>query len=175
MEAGFEIRGYRRIHVYTNPESLLDAAKFIAGALLLSHGIRRDTVAVVKLRDVWLIALGDKVRHLRPDEETLEGWIKAVLRGARLGVIVARTKPAYTGYRICLNTMGPPLLEILRTPKRDAYTVFYSNEEECDTTYRKPDKLKEYMIVPLVNIVLDNLEYSDTTTFNREFDHRYNQ
>jgi hypothetical protein len=102
MEVGFKIRGYKRVHIYTNPEDALDVAKFIAGSLLLSHGIRRDTVAVVRLKDLWLIAPGDRVRHLRPDEETLEGWVKAVLKGANLGVTMVRAKPSYEGYRVCL-------------------------------------------------------------------------
>ena len=161
MEVGYEIKGYRRIHIYINPEDELEAAKFIAGALLLSHGVRRDTVAVTRLRGFWLIALGEKVRHLRPDEETLEGWMKAVLRGAKLGVILAKDKPIYTGFKICLNLEGPPLLEMLRMPKREVYVVIYSKVENCDSTYRKPGRLKEYMIAPLINIMIDNLELSD--------------
>lgn len=58
MEVGYEIKGYRRIHIYINPEDELDVAKFIAGALLLSHGVRRDTAVVTRLKGYWLIALG---------------------------------------------------------------------------------------------------------------------
>ena len=160
MEVGYEIKGYRRIHIYINPEDELDVAKFIAGALLLSHGVRRDTAVVTRLKGYWLIALGDRVRHLRPDEETLEGWIKAVLRGAKLGVILAKNKPIYKGFNICLNHEGPPLLEMLRMPRREVYIVTYSRVEECNYTYRKPSRLKEYMIAPLINIIIDNLELS---------------
>jgi hypothetical protein len=160
MEVGFEIRGYKRVHVYTNPEDALDVAKFIAGSLLLSHGIRRDTVAVVRLKDLWLIAPGDRVRHLRPDEETLEGWVKAVLKGANLGVTMVRAKPSYEGYRVCLSLEGLPLLEMLRMPRRDTYMVDYSSVEECDAKYRRPGKLREYLLAPLINIILDNIEWS---------------
>jgi hypothetical protein len=160
MGVGFEVRGYRRVHVYADPRDLLDVARFIAGALLLSHGIRRDTVAVVKLGDSWLVAPGDRVRHLRPDEETLEGWIKAVLRGAMLGVVMVKSKPSYDGYRVCLSLEGSPLIEMLRMPRRDTYVLDYSSMEECDVRYRRPGRLREYMLAPLVNMIIDNIEWS---------------
>ena len=57
-------------------------------ALLISNGIRKDTVAIVNVRGKWIIAPGDKLRHLRPDADTSEGWVKAVLRGRPLGAVV---------------------------------------------------------------------------------------
>lgn len=148
---------YRRLHVYLDPEDELDVAKFFAGSLLLSHGIRRDTVAVVRFKGLWLIARGDKVRHLRPDEETLEGWIKAVLRGSNLGVEVSEFKPSYVGFVVCLGDNGLPLSELVRLPKAEGYTVVYGLETQCDIRFRRLRELKVYMLAPLINIVIDNI------------------
>jgi hypothetical protein len=49
---------------------------------------------------------------------------------------------------------------MLRMPRRDTYIVDYSILEECDATYRRPGKLRGYLLAPLVNIILDNIEWS---------------
>ncbi len=71
---------YRRIHIARfNRDSYLDAARFLVNSLLLSHGIRRDTLSIVGLVNTIRLAPVDKLRHLRPDAESSTGWIRAVL------------------------------------------------------------------------------------------------
>ncbi len=86
-----------RLLIHPSPKSIAEAARFLAASLLISHGIRRDAVAAVRVGGRWIIAPGSRVRHLRPDADTAEGWVRAVLRGARLGGIVARAPPGPVG------------------------------------------------------------------------------
>ena len=79
---------YKRVHLYPNPEDLKDAAIFLVHALLISNNVRRDTIAGLYLRNKWIITYGDKVRQLRPDADSSEGWLRAVLKGKRLGAII---------------------------------------------------------------------------------------
>lgn len=83
---------YRRIHIGIEPMSLSSAARFLVSSLLVSHGVREDTAVIARLRRKdWLLALGDQLRHLRPDEDTAVGWVKAVIRGKKgLGGILLR-------------------------------------------------------------------------------------
>ncbi len=81
---------YSRIILYPDATNIEDAAKFLVYSLLISHGIRRDVLAEVKLGEKWIIAPGNRIRHLRPDADTSEGWIKAVLRGRKLGAEVRK-------------------------------------------------------------------------------------
>ncbi len=80
------LSNHKRIHYYPQPSSLDEASSFIANSLLLSHGIRKDTIAIVRLKCCILIAPGDRIRQLRPDYETRIGWIKAVIRGKHRGL-----------------------------------------------------------------------------------------
>lgn len=151
---------YRRLHVWPNPSGLLEAAKFIAGSLLLSHNIRRDTIAAVRIGDHWIIAYGDRVRHLRPDEENLEGWIKAILKGksSKLGVTLSVEPPAVIGETLCVASEGLGLLELLHTLRGLPCTIIYGRGWECSIKVRKPSRIEDYMLPPLVNIILDNME-----------------
>jgi len=93
-----------RLHVLPQA-GISEAARFITGALLLSHGARRDTAALVRVGDSWILARGGGIRHLRPDADTAEGWVRAVLRGARLGGEVMSRPPPPVG-RIILVSGG---------------------------------------------------------------------
>ena len=86
MLQGIELDKYKRIHYLPSPRSLDEASEFIANTLLLSHGIRRDTLSIVTLKCCTLLAPGDRLRQLRPDYETRTGWIRAVLRGKHRGL-----------------------------------------------------------------------------------------
>ncbi len=150
---------YRRHHIYPAPEDPLDAARFTANALLLSHGIRRDTVASVKIGDLWITVYGSKVKHLRPDEESLEGWIRTVLRGrgSRLGAMVSREPPRVSG-AICFSLEGAEFPEGL-TGLSPPYIIVYGFEwPQCNVFIRVPLNVKWSIIVVLVNIALDNVE-----------------
>ena len=74
-------------------------------ALLISNGIRKDAMATVNVKGKWIIAPGDKLRHLRPDADTSEGWVKAVLRGRPL-VALVMDHPIKAGNVILLHHSG---------------------------------------------------------------------
>ncbi len=78
-----------RVHI-ASASNPLEAGRIVSSSLLVSHGVRREALAAVYLEweGVWLVALGSRVRRLWPDADALEGWVKAVLRGARLGAWV---------------------------------------------------------------------------------------
>ncbi|MCE4625521.1 MAG: hypothetical protein F7C35_06625 [Desulfurococcales archaeon] len=77
---------YRRVHLLPDPGSFNEAAAFLSSSLLLSHSIRRDTLAIVVLKRGVIAAPGDHVRQLRPDLESSTGWLRAVLRGKWKGL-----------------------------------------------------------------------------------------
>ena len=82
-----------RIHVLPGPVDLDEAASFLVSSLLLSHGIRRNTVAIVELDIGLLAAPGWSLRQLRPDLETATGWVRAVLykgKARGLGALILR-------------------------------------------------------------------------------------
>ena len=86
-----------RLLVHPSPAGITEAARFLAASLLISHSIRRDTVAAIRVGGKWIIASGARVRHLRPDADTAEGWVRAVLRGAMLGGVVSESPPDPVG------------------------------------------------------------------------------
>jgi len=151
---------YRRIHLWLDCGDILDAARFIAGALLLSHSVRRDSVAAVRVGGRWVIVYGDRVRHLRPDEESLEGWIRAVMRGkgGKLGAVVSDKPPEAIGEVICVGSGELELLDLAWKLRATSYTIVYGGPWGCTLSVRKPRNLREYMVAPLVNVILDNIE-----------------
>ncbi|MEB3817044.1 MAG: hypothetical protein LRS46_03785 [Desulfurococcales archaeon] len=77
---------YKRIHILIDSGKPRDIAIFLVNALLISHGIRRDVLAAFRWGNAWIAAPGDRVRHLRPDMDTAEGWIRRVIKEpGRLG------------------------------------------------------------------------------------------
>ena len=88
----------KRVHILLTPQSLEHVATFLVSSLLLSHGIRKDTVSIVKLSKLWLCAPGSSLRHLRPDLDSSVGWVKAVLRNRKrevLGSVKLRDLPSF--------------------------------------------------------------------------------
>ncbi len=85
----YEVDRYKRILLYPDPRNTYDTARFLVYSLLISNNARRDTLAQVRVGAKWIIAPGDKIRHLRPDADTSEGWVRAVLRGKRLGALLS--------------------------------------------------------------------------------------
>jgi len=59
-------------------------AKCITNALLISHGIRRDTIlSLYFLSDnIHVNIYGNRVRHIRPDEQSLRGIIRKIYRAS---------------------------------------------------------------------------------------------
>jgi len=55
--------------------------RFVVGAMLLSHGVRRDTRAhVIFDEEVCITFDGKSVRNVRPDEQSLAGILRAGLK-----------------------------------------------------------------------------------------------
>lgn len=105
MEAVLESLRFTRLHVNPDPLSINEAAAFVVSALLLSHGVRRDALVILNVGGRFIYAPGARIRHLRPDLDTAEGWIRAVLRGKPLGAFAADSLviPANKPYSFCVG------------------------------------------------------------------------
>lgn len=58
--------------------------RFVVGALLVSHGARRDVRVTVYFGDAGAVSLdGASMRNVRPDEQSLSGILRAGLRKVR--------------------------------------------------------------------------------------------
>ena len=144
-----------RLHVLPTPRSTWEAAAFIASSLLLSHGIRRDAAALVRVGGKWILAEGSRVRQLRPDADSAEGWVRAVLRGRRLGALVLEEPPPPRG-RVVLLREGAPggLGGLPGAPVTVCYSGCpYEPERELGAPGWPP-----YRLAAVVNIVLDRME-----------------
>ncbi|BAA80735.2 hypothetical protein APE_1734.1 [Aeropyrum pernix K1] len=86
MDAGGSVG---RVHIGA-AGSPLEAGVFLSSSLLLSHGVRQGVSAAVRLGGKWIVVRSSEVRRLYPDADSLEGWVKAVLRGRPLGASVVR-------------------------------------------------------------------------------------
>ena len=160
------IKDYERIHVLPTCRNLREIARFLVMSLLISNGIRRNTLSIVRVGSRWIVAPGDKIRHLRPDADTSEGWIKAVLRGKNLGAVVI-PEIEYLGVGIALlhSSTGAPgeILEIGDTEHR-----IFCYVEDLDSIEKCPLSTVEKRIVPkwgfwrtasLVNTILDRVDF----------------
>ena len=144
-----------RLHVLPDPKSAWEAAAFIASSLLLSHGIRRDTAALVRVGGKWILAEGARVRQLRPDADSAEGWVRAVLRGKRLGAQLLESPPPPVGRVVLLEKGAPGGLEEL--PVGDVTVCYGGCPYEEAETLGSPD-WPPYKLAATVNIVLDRME-----------------
>ncbi len=144
-----------RLHVLPDPRSLWEAASFIASSLLLSHGIRTDAAALVRVRGQWILAEGARVRQLRPDADSAEGWIRAVLKGKRLGAELLKDPPQPVGHVVLLKRGASRGLEKL--PVGDVTVCYGSCPYERAEALGSPD-WPPYKLAAVVNILLDRME-----------------
>ena len=93
-----------RVHV-ASASNPLEAGRIVASSLLISHGVRREVLAAVYLewKGFWLLVHGSRVRRLWPDADAVEGWVRAVLRGARLGASLEK-EPRLPLQGLCVST-----------------------------------------------------------------------
>ena len=66
-----------------------EVARFIHNALFLSHTLRRDVIARITLFNGPLAPLtisidGEKVKGIHPDENSIAGFIRAIIKGKRI-------------------------------------------------------------------------------------------
>ena len=176
-EATVNLSRYRRIHIGIEPMSLSSAARFLVSSLLVSHGVREDTAAIARLRGKdWLLALGDQLRHLRPDEDTAVGWVKAVIRRNRgLGGILLRDNAMRISSLIEVDTLICVYVSesaqshiISGIPPLDRYIFIYitkrvlmeardaTNDFICSMELRLGMTEHAYPLAPsIINILLD--------------------
>lgn len=174
MNTVLESTRFTRLHVNPDPLSISEAAAFIVSALLLSHGVRRDALAILNVGGRFIYAPGSKIRHLRPDLDTAEGWIRAVLRGKPLGAFVTDSLeiPANKPYSLCVRCCPGSL----KSPKATSQEASMSLSGAVLTIYtskpcsRSPELLSEcplsldaelpaplHIMPAIVNIELDRI------------------
>ncbi len=176
------LEGANRIHILLTNQSLEYVATFLVSSLLLSHGIRKDTVSIVKLGKLWLCAPGSRLRHLRPDLDSSVGWVKAVLRNRKkevLGAVKLRNLPSFDRYNfkrfgvLCL----PKGKETMKC--RDTWWFMFSsyNGNKILVEYsERSDVMKVNKVFTmgisckyapvLINISLDRIEEGKKSVFN---------
>lgn len=93
---------------------------------------------------------------MRPDEESLEGWINAALKGKPLGVQVSESVPKELGPVVCLSESGGvPLTALIELG--EPITVIYGEPlSSCDKKLEIGLRLPTFLSVAIVNILLDN-------------------
>lgn len=103
-----------RLHVLPLKVGVSDASLFITSALLVSHGVRECVAAVVNVGGTYVVAPSWRVRQLRPDADSREGWLRAVLRGKHrgLGAIIARA----SSYEEVMEIVGLRGIKTIETP-----------------------------------------------------------
>ncbi len=81
--------GLREFALLAPPDALSSreagiVTRFVVGALLVSHGARRDVRVTVYFGEAGAVSLdGASMRNVRPDEQSLSGILKAGLRKVR--------------------------------------------------------------------------------------------
>jgi len=143
-----------RLHVLPSPGSRYEAARFIASALLLSHSIRVNAIAAVRVGGTWVVAAGGRVRHLRPDADTAEGWLRAVLRGSRLGAELRDDPPEPVGRRILLLPGSPRGLA--RLPG-EPVTICYGSCPYVDFEEVEGPAWPSWSLAEAANIIVDRV------------------
>lgn len=103
-----------RLHVLPRKIGVPDASLFITSALLVSHGVRECVAAVVNVGGTYLVAPSWKIRQLRPDADSREGWLRAVLRGKHRGLGAVVTHVSY--YEEVMEVIGLHSIKTIKTP-----------------------------------------------------------
>lgn len=125
---------YRRVHISRSNLKVDEAAVFVTSALLVSHGVRTDALAVVRVGGKWVWAPGDRVRYLGPDIDTARGWIKAILRGKKgLGGFLGGEPACSAGDASIVITYVFDSIYGVRLSKE-----FYEGSRHCFYYYKTP-------------------------------------
>jgi len=131
-------------------------AGFLAASLLVSHGVRRDATAVFEHAGRYIVVNGGKVRHLRPDQDSAEGYIRAVLHGKarHLGADITGELPLQGP---CLNVTLIDGEDIFGLDLRKYNSFIYGGRlEECETGFTGSE-LPIQALPVIVNILLDRM------------------
>lgn len=153
---------YRRVHLLPDPRSFNEAAAFLSSSLLLSHSIRRDTLAVVALKRGVIAAPGDRVRQLRPDLESSTGWLRAVLRGKwrGLGAVMLERPPSMGAWcgRVIQTVMGIAGVEGEIVVDKPLLIVHSNSGAELNSTAKIRAPCPPPCRAAVSNIILDRVE-----------------
>ncbi|MCE4598691.1 MAG: hypothetical protein F7C81_00640 [Desulfurococcales archaeon] len=159
---------YHRVHILPEAKDLREAALFLVSSLLISHGARKDTIAIVQIEETWITAYGDKIRHLRPDQDSSEGWVKAVLykgKHKKLGASISNTPiiSLRDGYCVGYGIVRlKNIKDIIHLEIRDKSTLKFIYMDKLDDTCKESINLEVEMPRPLrpslINIILDRIE-----------------
>ncbi len=125
-------------------------------SLLLSHGVRRDAAAVFEHSGRYVVVSGERVRHLRPDQDSAEGYIRAVLHGkaSHLGAVIKDELPLHEP---CLNVTISDGADIFGLDLRKYNSFIYGGRlDECDTGFIGSE-LPLQALPAVVNILLDRM------------------
>lgn len=164
---GVDTSIYRRLHILPVRLDVEAIAIFLASTLLISHGVRRDTLVAVNLGSTWLWVPGDKIKYLGPDIDTAKGWVKAVLRGKNgLGAFFKGKEPECKDAKIVYlikNSLEINMAKnIVVAPK---YCIYYFNNLNEALQYNREADIviglggaHLYMGPVIVNIIIDRIE-----------------
>jgi tRNA pseudouridine-54 N-methylase len=147
------------VHVLLGRHKTWVIASFLSSALLISHGVRRDMEAVFQSGSRVVVVKGSKVRHLRPDQDSGEGYVRAVERG-KAEQLGAEIREEYTVETPCLNITQFDGKDIF-TIDLSQYKSFVYGErlEYCDTGYLGAE-VPVNLMPAAVNIILDRIRAS---------------
>ena len=149
----------KRIHVAADRLTEEEAGLFLVSSLLVSHGVRTDTEAWVRIGRTWIVASGSSIRQLRPDPVSAEAWVKAVAykgKASRLGARLAGQNQAPpTGP--CVGPRGrTSLKDIVGAGQGSTIVLWYG--EECSDAGLQMDRLRVWLMPALANIIIDRIE-----------------
>ena len=154
-------------------ERIYDTVLKVNATLLLSHGIRRNRIAAIIVKDlnVALVFKGKHIRNYRPDFQSASGLIlKTLLRnGGGKGLMVT---PLKTLFKIISETqqyvvMNGKYVEVPSEIANAGATVFFPStlKFKCLNlasnyfyiTIPEIEKLREHQIATILNIELDRM------------------
>ncbi len=167
MNLANNYNNYKRLHILPTKLDAEALAVFLVSALLVSHGVRRDTLVAANLGNIWLWIPGDKIRYLGPDIDTATGWIRAVLRGKKgLGAQFKGVGPLCEGARKIYFIRNYLKIIINESVARsDRYCIYYYNEVDGVNLGKEGvDAIVGLMGAPMslapaiANIILDRSE-----------------
>ncbi|MCE4615102.1 MAG: hypothetical protein F7B60_06210 [Desulfurococcales archaeon] len=142
------------IHILLGRYKTWIIASFLSSALLISHGVRRDMDAVFQAGDKTVIVKGSRVRYLRPDQDSGEGYVKAVLRGkaSQMGAII---QEEYDIQKPCLNVTqfnGADFFTM--DPHKYKSFIYGERIEDCVTGFLGAE-VPVNLMPAVINIILD--------------------
>ncbi len=149
----------KRIHVAADRLTEEEAGLFLVSSLLVSHGVRTNTEAWVRIGRTWLVAPGSSIRQLRPDPVSAEAWVKAAVykgKASRLGARLAGQSQA-PPQGPCVGPTGrTSLKDIVSVRPGSIIVLWYS--EECRDAGFQVDRLRLWLMPALANIIIDRME-----------------